>query len=115
MIVSRHVYRRRLPHYQTEGRRYFITFNSLNRWTVPPLARDIVLRHIKFDHTRRIWITIALVMPDHVHLIGTPAAYALATILKGIKGASAAAINKGSEQARTGLAGRKFRSRTAAR
>jgi REP element-mobilizing transposase RayT len=94
MFTAGHAYRRRLPHFQKEGRTYFVTFNTFNRWRLPPLARDIVLNHIKFDHQRRIWISIALVMPDHVHLIGTPIDFALHRILKGIKGSSARSVNK---------------------
>ena len=99
-MFARSVYRRHLPHYQTETRTYFIRFVTYHRWILPPLARDIVLRHIKFDHRRRIAIAVALVMPDHVHIIGTPRcnergeSYWLPTILKGIKGSSAKSINK---------------------
>jgi REP element-mobilizing transposase RayT len=94
MFTVGYAYRRRLPHFQKEGRTYFVTFNAFNRWTLPSLARDIVLNHIKFDHQRRIWISIALVMPDHVHLIGTPIDSALHRILKGLKGSSARSVNK---------------------
>jgi len=92
-MFARSVYRRHLPHYQTEHRTYFITFVTHQRWELPPLARDLVLRHIKFDHGRRIAIGIAMVMPDHVHIIGTPISHSLPAILKGIKGASAKSIN----------------------
>src|SRR5436853_1980729 len=93
MFTASYAYRRRLPHYQNAERTYLITFNTMHRWTLPPIARDIVLRHIQFDHLRRIWLSIAIVMPDHVHMIGSPFGL-LANVLKGIKGASAKSVNK---------------------
>jgi putative transposase len=93
-------YRRHLPHYQNDFRTYFITFATLKRRILPPEVRDLVLRHIRHEHERRIFINIAVVMPDHVHIIGAPLwdthgrTYAIWQITKGIKGSSARSVNR---------------------
>jgi len=88
-----------LPHFQSDHRTYFITFVTQDRYVLPPIARDIVLRHIVFDHRRRMWLEVAVVMPEHVHMITTPSpdasgwSFSLSTILKGIKGSSSRNVN----------------------
>jgi REP element-mobilizing transposase RayT len=100
MIQGRREYRRNLPHFQSDFRSYFVTFITQDRWILPPTARDIVLRHIVFDHRRRIWLEVAVVMPEHVHMIFTPSpdpsgwSYALSVIMKGIKGSSSREVNE---------------------
>src|SRR5262245_17518044 len=95
MIIGRRAYRRHLPHYQSENRTYFITFVTHERWVLPPVARDAVMHHIQFDHGRKISISIALVMPEHVHIIGAPFwRESLSDILHGMKGASAQTVNQ---------------------
>ena len=60
----------------------------------------IVLDAIKHFHRIRYWVTAAVVMPDHVHLLLKPVViepevdFSLSKILQGIKGFSARKINK---------------------
>jgi REP element-mobilizing transposase RayT len=94
-------YRRNLPHLQRDGKRHFVTFVTRDRWELPPWARDIVLKSILRDDPLRYNLDAAVVMPDHVHLILTPAidqlrrrVVPLFEIMKAIKGASARDINR---------------------
>jgi len=94
-------YRRNLPHMQRDSTPHFITFCTKFRRVLPDWARDIVLDCCIHDHQRRYRLRVALVMPDHVHLILTPlvdesrhAVFSLIEIMKAIKGASAHAINR---------------------
>jgi putative transposase len=92
-------FRRFLPHYQWEGGTFFDTFVTRDRFELPPAARDIALRHVVFDHERRMHLRVATVMPDHVHMIYTPLwndrgeTFGIGEIRKGIKGCSTRAIN----------------------
>jgi len=100
MISGRRMFRRNLPHYQSDFRTYFVTFATASRWILPPIARDLTMRHIVFDHGRRVHLHAAVVMPDHVHLLFTPLldhsgwCYSLSLVLKGLKGSAARSINK---------------------
>ncbi|HXH40851.1 MAG TPA: transposase [Thermoanaerobaculia bacterium] len=93
-------YRRNLPHFVTSLRPLFLTFNTYDRWILPPGARTIALRHALHDHGRKIFMDVAVVMPDHVHLIFTllqgefELPCSLAEVMKGIKGVSARRINQ---------------------
>ncbi|MBV9497686.1 MAG: transposase [Acidobacteria bacterium] len=93
-------YRRRLPHYQTDFRAYFVTFNTRRRWLLPPVARSIVLDAILAEHGVRMSLCSAIVMPEHVHFIAMPLplshgeCFALSEILQRIKGRSSFAINR---------------------
>ena len=62
-------YRRRLPHFQSDGRPVLVTFATYHRWELPARAREIVLKHCLHDHGREIELYCAVVMPDHVHLL----------------------------------------------
>jgi len=93
MFTVRHAYRRHLPHYQQEGRDYFVTFVAKDRYILPPQARDLLMWHILFDHLRAMFLHVAVVMPDHAHLIFTPFV-ALKKVTQGLKGASARSINQ---------------------
>ena len=93
-------YRRNLLHMQRDFSPHFITFNTKLRQTLPDWARDIVLHCCVHDHERRYRLRVAVIMPDHVHLILTPLVdevrctlIPLMEIMKSIKGASAHAIN----------------------
>jgi REP element-mobilizing transposase RayT len=95
MLSVGHAYRRHLPHYQNLGRTYFVTFATKDRWVLPPEARNIALRHVVFEHEWHVFLHVAVVMPDHVHFIGTPFHDSpLAKINKGIKGTSSRKINQ---------------------
>lgn len=88
-------YRRYLPHLSRRGRTYFVTFVTQNRYVLAPEARDVTLAACIHDHLRLHWLTIAVVMPDHVHLLTTPLEETtLHNILRRIKTASAHRINK---------------------
>ena len=93
-------YRRNLPHLQAEGKTYYVTFCTHQRWTLPEEVRPMVVKHCLHDEGLKLRMHALVVMPDHVHLIFTPMTdpqgkpYGLSEILGGIKGASAHTINK---------------------
>jgi REP element-mobilizing transposase RayT len=94
-------YRRNLPQMQRDYTPHFITFCTKFRRIRPDWARDIVLGCCVHDHDRRYRLRVAVVMPDHVHVILTPLTdesrrtlISLVEIMKAIKGASAHAINR---------------------
>lgn len=91
----------KLPHLQRDRAPHFVTLATADRWTLPQSARSMVLDSCRHDHGRTMELHIAVVMPDHVHLILTPAinydrqrVWTLAEILWAIKSASAHRINK---------------------
>ncbi len=94
-------YRRNLPHMQRDFTPLFITFNTKFRRTLPDWARDIVLQSCIHDHDRNYRLRVAVVMPDHVHVVLTPLVdqvkreiVSLIAIMQAIKSASAHFINK---------------------
>jgi REP element-mobilizing transposase RayT len=93
------IQRRNLPHWQLLGSTYFVTFR-LKTGHLSENERQIVLDAVKHFHNIRYWLTAAVVMPDHVHLMLQPIAgetaakFLLSKILQGIKGFSAREINK---------------------
>ena len=94
-------YRRNLPHIQRDFTPHFLTFVTKFRWILPPKARDIILASCFHDHRNRYELYVAIVMPDHAHLILTPLideqrreVFSLVKIMQAIKGASARAINQ---------------------
>ncbi len=94
-------YRRNLPHLQRDFKPHFITFVTKSRWVLPEWARDIVMSSCRHDHRVQYELYVAVVMPDHVHMILTPLIderrhqiFSLIEIMRGIKGASARAINQ---------------------
>jgi REP-associated tyrosine transposase len=94
-------YRRKLPHLQRDAKPHFITFVTYQRSILAEWARDVMLQCCLHDHKRRYDLHVAVVMPDHVHMILTPlidtdrkAVHSLPAILSAIKGSAAHAINK---------------------
>jgi REP element-mobilizing transposase RayT len=93
-------YRRNLPHIQRDGKILFVTFRTYKHWILPEAVRDLVIKHCQYDHGKKYQLHGAVVMPDHVHMVFTPArddmgnTFGLAQIMNGIKGASAHSINK---------------------
>src|SRR5712692_8437113 len=94
-------YRRQLPHLQSDNKPHFLTFGTDHRWILPEHARGVVLDCCLHDEGTKIDLQVAVVMPDHVHLIFTPLVNrpamqvrSLAEITDAIKGASAHKINK---------------------
>ena len=93
-------YRRNLPHVQKDYRAHFLTFCTFRRWILPEWARNIALECCLHEHQHTIDLHIAVVMPDHVHLIFTPLidhergeVVPLARITQAIKSASSHSIN----------------------
>ena len=93
-------YRRHLPHLQSEGKTFFVTFVTYKRWILPESLRSIILKHCLHDQGIKLQVHGIVVMPDHVHMIFSPLndqegnLFSLAEIMSGIKGASAHSINK---------------------
>jgi REP element-mobilizing transposase RayT len=104
MKQRKYIYRRNLPHIEKEGRPHFITFDTYLREILPPHARDLVLNHCLHDNGTKMQLHIAVVMPDHVHLIFTPLRsdsgelFTFEEIVGAIKGASAHSVNKALER-----------------
>src|ERR1051326_3193410 len=92
-------YRRRLPHFQRPQKPLFITFHTLGFRPLPGEARDIVLACCRYEHSRRVHLYAAIVMPEHVHLLlevlcdDRGDEFMVRTILQAIKGTSAHRIN----------------------
>jgi len=78
-----------------------MTFCTKHRQCLPGWARSIVLGCCVHDHGTKYNLRVAVVMPDHVHLILTPLVdnarrtmISLSEIMKGIKSSSSHAINR---------------------
>jgi REP element-mobilizing transposase RayT len=89
-----------LPHLQVDDRQHFVTFCTDRRWILPEWVRSIVLECCLHDNGTKYDLRVAVVMPDHVHLIFTPLVdyeamevFSLAKIMGAIKGTSAHQIN----------------------
>jgi REP element-mobilizing transposase RayT len=94
-------YRRNLPHYQRDYKPHFVTFVTKDRHPLPTWARDIVLHSCLYGHDKKFNLRVVVVMPDHAHLIITPATdvegkriYPLHEIMRVIKSHSARLINE---------------------
>ena len=61
--------RRRLPHWQTPGKTYFVTFRTAGGRQLSPPERDIVLNACRHWDGKRMRLYAVVVMPDHVHLL----------------------------------------------
>ncbi|MCH9001075.1 MAG: transposase, partial [Planctomycetes bacterium] len=91
--------KRHLPHIQTPGSHYFVTFR-IRQGSLNPKERTIVLDACRFLHGTKMTLHACVVMPDHVHLVITPHQISpgcwvsLGEIAKSIKGVSARTINK---------------------
>jgi len=77
-----------------------IGFNTQERWVLEPQARTAVLDCIKKAHRKTLAIEIAVVMPEHVHIIGWPLRgedgfpISIPEFMKGLKSASAHGVNR---------------------
>jgi REP element-mobilizing transposase RayT len=86
--------RRRLPHWELNGATYFVTFRLL-RGALSNIERQIVLNHLIEGVGKFYSLDIAVVMPDHCHLLIRPKpGFDLTRVMKGIKGVSARLINQ---------------------
>ncbi len=97
--------KRRLPHFERPWGKYFITFSTAGRRTLPPAAKQIVLEAATHFQDQRYHLYAVCVMADHVHLLiepgiaghkedGSPVFHTLASILHSIKSYSAHQISK---------------------
>jgi len=94
-------YRRQLPRLQVDDKPHFVTFCTDQLWILPTQARSLVLESCLHDNGKNYDLKVAVIMPDHVHLVFTPLiddqameVWSLAKIMDAIKGASAHKINK---------------------
>ena len=78
-----------------------MTFCTDRRWILPEHVRQVVLDCCLHDHEIKFDLRVAVVMPDHVHMIFTPLVnqqtleiYSLAEIMDSVKGASSHKVNK---------------------
>ncbi len=92
--------RRNLPHWESPGQTYFVTFNS-TCGHLPEAARQLAFDACLFWHGKRCTVHACVVMPDHVHMLLTPlqvpeggACHSLSALLHSIKSYSANRINK---------------------
>jgi hypothetical protein len=108
-MLDRRAYRRHLPHYQNANRIYLVTFVTAGRWVLPPIARDIVIDEIHLLDDLA-FIHVAVVMPDHVHIVMQPlwdengVTYALPINSKARKRAIIESDQSSVEETRNGLA-----------
>ena len=98
--LRREYFQRNLPHMQSGAATLFVTMSTEKRFVLAPPARDAVLQAIHAVHEHAAFFVAAVIMPDHVHLMFSPAEseggefYGLAKIMGAIRGPSAHAVNK---------------------
>jgi adenine-specific DNA methylase/REP element-mobilizing transposase RayT len=71
-VIEPKVTRRNLPHIQCPGSTYFITWRCQDHSMLAPEERTITLDAIRHWHGVKWDVVAAVVMPDHVHVLGTP-------------------------------------------
>ena len=92
--------RRSLPHFQTPGKTYFVTFRLKESGTLTNEERSIVFECCRFWDAKKLILHAVVVMPDHVHLLMTPIEQepgswaSLSEIMHSIKRNSAQRINE---------------------
>lgn len=96
--------RRKLPHWQSPGQIYFVTFSARNGVEFIPENKDIILNSCLFGHRKKYLLYAVVVMLDHVHMLLQPLPldnrdetkgfHNLSEILHGIKGFAAHKINE---------------------
>jgi REP element-mobilizing transposase RayT len=96
--------RRNLPHWQEAGSTYALAWRTGPELILDPHERTLTLDCIRHWDEQRWIVSIAVVMPDHVHVIARPLAvapitpavvYDLGRILHTVKGFTAKRINRG--------------------
>jgi REP element-mobilizing transposase RayT len=96
------VTRRNLPHWQDPGSIYFLTWRAVAGLILEPAERTLVLEAIRYQHGTRWALYVAVVMPDHVHVlarplpisVGQPNCHDLGDIMHRVKGFSSHQINR---------------------
>jgi putative transposase len=97
--------RRNLPHWQSPGETYFLTWRVTAGRQLEPEDRTIALNAIRHWDGVRWFVCTAVVMPDHVHALVRPlpidptvlagaAVHDLSELVKSVKGFSAYRINR---------------------
>jgi|GEM_PF-210805 len=93
--------RRNFPHWELDGRIYYVTFSTWDRFVIPEAQRWIVLKALQHWNGDRLRLHQTVVMPDHVHALIEPLkGYELSKVLHSIKSFTANEINR--ELGRTG-------------
>lgn len=94
------VHKRGLPHFETPGGVYFITFRTVDGCDLSDAAKDIVASSIRFHAGKKYTIYAFVVMNTHVHCILQPVEesegvyYSIAQITHSIKSYSANRIQR---------------------
>ena len=94
------MYRRNLPHWEYPGSVYFITFRTVDGFTLSDSAKNITFASIKFHADKKYKLNACVIMEDHVHSILQPleesggAFYSIAQITHSIKSYSANRIQR---------------------
>jgi len=97
LLQRKYNYRRRLPHYQKDDRSLFVTFRAWSKDVLAETVRDAVLQHCLHDDRVKLHMHAVVVMPDHVHLIITPAVeISLERAVQFIKGGFSHSLGRGS-------------------
>ena len=87
--------RRHLPHIESVGKIYYVTFSTIGRRELAPELRTIALETCLFEHLCTCFIDCVVIMPDHVHMIFKPYdAWRLPRIMQRIKSVSSYEINE---------------------
>jgi putative transposase len=99
--LRRRSYRRKLPHIHSDSKPLFVTIRTHGHFVLPEAVRDLILQSCLRFHDVKLHMFVAVVMPDHVHLIFQPIVdraaseiLSLPEIMSGMKGGSAHAVNK---------------------
>ena len=89
-----------MPHWQNPGAVYFLTWRCRSDEILSPREQTLVLEVILHWHDRRWTVFLAMIMPDHVHLLVQPLPtqqggyFDLGLLVKSVKSYSARKINQ---------------------
>jgi REP element-mobilizing transposase RayT len=87
--------KRDLPHWELEGRIYFVTFSTRERFLLPDEQRQVVLNAFHHWNGSRLRLHVVCAMPDHVHALIEPInGHELSKVLHSIKSFAANKINE---------------------
>ncbi len=65
-------YRRNLPHWESPGSLYFVTFRTADGLVLSDAAKDITFASVKFHAEKKYRLYACVVMDSHVHTILQP-------------------------------------------
>ncbi len=71
-VTSFRVSKRNLPHWQEPNRVYFLTWRCLKGQVLTPEERKVTLDSLLHWNGQKWTVYAAVVMPDHVHVLGQP-------------------------------------------